>query len=40
MSCDDILAGIHFKMFPTDFEDLRKVIKAINDITGRYAGYC
>lgn len=31
-SCDDIQGGIHFKMFSSDFEDLRKVVKAINDI--------
>jgi len=32
VSCTDIFAGMHFKMFPSDFEDLRKVIKVVNEI--------
>jgi hypothetical protein len=32
VSCTDIFAGIHFKMFPSDFEDLRKVIGAVNAV--------
>lgn len=31
-SCDDIFGGIHFKMFPSDFEDLRNFINAINNV--------
>ena len=31
-SCDDINGGIHFKMFSSDFEDLRKFVTAINDV--------
>jgi len=31
-SCSDIFAGTHFKMFPSDFLDLRKVVQAISGI--------
>jgi len=32
VSCTDICSGIHFKMRRSDFEDLRKVMKAISDV--------
>ena len=33
LSCTDILGGIHFKMIPSDFDDVKKIINVIIELS-------